>query len=90
MLDTTVILGVMMFTVTVLSLVMVILFARSQLVSSGDVTIEINGDADKSVRVPAGGKLLGTLASKGIFPGQCLWWRWYLCSMSMPDTGRWR
>lgn len=67
MLDTTVILGVVMFTVTVLSLVMVILFARSQLVSSGDVTIEINGDVSKAIRVPAGGKLLETLASKGIF-----------------------
>ena len=67
MLDTTVILGVVMFTVTVLSLVMVILFARSQLVSSGDVTIEINGDVSKAIQVPAGGKLLETLASKGIF-----------------------
>ncbi|MEQ8689217.1 MAG: 2Fe-2S iron-sulfur cluster-binding protein, partial [Pseudomonadales bacterium] len=67
MLDTTVLLGVVMFTVTVLSLVMVILFARSRLVSSGDVTIEINGDPDKSIRAPAGDKLLSTLASKGIF-----------------------
>ena len=67
MLDTTVILGVFMFTATVLFLVMVILFARSQLVSTGDVTIEINGDPEKTVVVPAGGKLLGTLAEKGIF-----------------------
>ena len=67
MLDTTIILGVVMFTATVLALVMVILFARSRLVSSGDVTIEINGDPEKAIRVPAGDKLLGTLASKGIF-----------------------
>ncbi|MEM7000197.1 MAG: NADH:ubiquinone reductase (Na(+)-transporting) subunit F [Pseudomonadota bacterium] len=67
MLDTTVILGVVMFTVTVLALVVVILFARSRLVSTGNVTIEINGDPEKSVEVPAGGKLLGTLASEGIF-----------------------
>jgi Na+-transporting NADH:ubiquinone oxidoreductase subunit F len=67
MLDTTVILGVVMFTVTVLSLVMVILFARSRLVTSGDVTIEINGDPSKAIQVAAGGKLLETLASKGIF-----------------------
>ena len=40
MLDTTIILGVVMFTVVVLFLVMVILFARSRLVSTGDVTIE--------------------------------------------------
>ena len=35
MLDTTIILGVAMFTVTVLLLVMLILFARSRLVSTG-------------------------------------------------------
>ena len=67
MLDLTIILGVVMFTVTVLFLVALILFARSMLVSSGDITIEINADPDKSVTVPAGGKLLTTLASKGIF-----------------------
>ena len=67
MLDTTILLGVVMFTVTVLFLVMVILFARSRLVSTGDVTIMINDDPDKAVQVPAGGKLLGTLAAKGIF-----------------------
>ena len=65
--DITVVLGVVMFTVTVLSLVGVILLARSRLVSTGDVTIHINDDPEKSVVVPAGGKLLGTLASKGIF-----------------------
>ena len=67
MLDTTVLLGVVMFTGTVLFLVVVILFARSRLVSSGNVTILINDDPDKSIEVPAGDKLLGTLASKGIF-----------------------
>ncbi len=65
--DTTVVLGVVMFTATVLALVAFILFARSRLVSSGDVTIMINDDPDKSIKVPAGGKLLGTLASEGIF-----------------------
>ncbi|HEY5646765.1 MAG TPA: 2Fe-2S iron-sulfur cluster-binding protein, partial [Pseudomonadales bacterium] len=65
--DMTIILGVAMFTGTVLFLVMIILFARSRLVSSGSVTIEINDDPEKSVVVPAGGKLLGTLAAKGIF-----------------------
>ena len=65
-------LGVGMFTAIVLALVLVILFAKSKLVSSGDVTISINGDPEKSVTVPAGGKLLGALASKGIFiPSAC-------------------
>ncbi|MEE4281062.1 MAG: NADH:ubiquinone reductase (Na(+)-transporting) subunit F [Pseudomonadales bacterium] len=65
--DTTVLLGVVMFTVTVLFLVGVILFARSRLVSTGDVTILINDDPSKAIQVPAGGKLLNTLANKGIF-----------------------
>jgi Na+-transporting NADH:ubiquinone oxidoreductase subunit F len=67
MFDTTIILGVAMFTVVVLFLVMVILFARSRLVSTGEITIEINEDPENTIVVPAGGKLLGTLASKGIF-----------------------
>ncbi len=63
--NTVVVLGVTMFTAIVLSLVAVILVARSRLVSSGDVTIEINGE--KTIRVPAGDKLLGTLSNQGIF-----------------------
>jgi Na+-transporting NADH:ubiquinone oxidoreductase subunit F len=66
-LDPNVILGVAMFTSLVLLLVMVILFARSRLVSTGDVTILINDDESKAIQVPAGGKLLQTLASKGVF-----------------------
>ena len=65
--DPNVILGVAMFTSLVLLLVMVILFARSRLVSTGDVTILINNDESKAIQVPAGGKLLQTLASKGVF-----------------------
>jgi len=62
-----IILGVVMFTVVVLALVAVILAARAKMVSSGDVTIEINEDPEKSITVPAGGKLLQTLADRGIF-----------------------
>ena len=63
--NTVIILGVTMFTAVVLSLVAVILFARSRLVSSGNVNIEINGE--KTITVPAGDKLLGTLGSNGLF-----------------------
>ena len=63
--DSTIVLGVVMFTGTVLALVGVILMARAKLVSAGDVTLSINGE--KSVTVPAGGKLLGTLAEQGIY-----------------------
>ncbi|MCP4596310.1 NADH:ubiquinone reductase (Na(+)-transporting) subunit F [Neptuniibacter sp.] len=67
-----IVLGVVMFTAVVLVLVAVILAARSKLVSSGNVTISINNDPEKSVTVPAGGKLLQTLADQGIFiPSAC-------------------
>ncbi len=66
------ILGISMFTLIVLALVLVILFAKSKLVSSGDVTISINGDPEKAVTTAAGGKLLGALADQGIFiPSAC-------------------
>jgi len=60
-----IILGVVMFTVIVLALVAIILGARSKLVNSGDVNIVINGE--KTITVPAGGKLLNTLASNNLF-----------------------
>lgn len=56
-----------MFTGVIMALVFVILLARKQLVSTGDVTIEINGDPEKSLKTRAGGKLLTTLADAGIF-----------------------
>ena len=62
-----IILGVVMFTVIVLALVVLILAAKSKLVSSGNITIAINDDPEKSVTTSAGGKLLGALAANGIF-----------------------
>ncbi len=59
--------GVVMFTAVVMSLVALILYARKHLVSSGDITIEINEDPERAITVPAGGKLLTTLADSGIF-----------------------
>jgi Na+-transporting NADH:ubiquinone oxidoreductase subunit F len=61
----TIVLGVVMFTAIVLGLVAVILFARSHLVAAGNVTIDINGE--KQISVPAGGKLLQTLAANELF-----------------------
>jgi len=63
----TIIGGVALFTVVVMLLVSLILVARARLVSNGDVQIEINGDPDRTLTVPAGGKLLNTLADAGIF-----------------------
>ena len=62
-----ILLGVAMFTAIVLSLVAIILMARSKLVSAGDIKITINGDPEKSIVSEAGGKLLGALAANGIF-----------------------
>ena len=58
-------LAIGMFTAIVLGLVAIILVARAKLVSSGDVTIQINGE--HSLTVPAGGKLLQTLAANNVF-----------------------
>lgn len=58
-------LAIGMFTAIVLALVVIILIARAKLVSSGDVNILINGE--RNVTVPAGGKLLQTLAANNIF-----------------------
>jgi len=67
-----VILGVAMFTGVILLVVTLLLAARRKLVAAGDVTIEINGDPGKALRVPAGGTLLGTLANQKIFvPSAC-------------------
>ena len=63
----TIIGGVALFTVVVMLLVSLILVARARLVSNGDVQIEINGDPERTLTVPAGGKLLNTLADAGIF-----------------------
>lgn len=68
--DITIVAGVVMFTVIVLLLVAVILSARAKLVNSGDITIVVNDE--KNITVPAGGKLLQTLANSGLFlPSAC-------------------
>ncbi len=68
--DFQIILGVLMFTLIVVALVLVILSARAKLVNSGDVTITINDE--KELTVPAGGKLLQTLAAADLFlPSAC-------------------
>lgn len=62
--------GVGMFTGIILALVLMIMAARAKLVSSGDVDIVINDE--RTVTVPAGGKLLQTLAASDLFlPSAC-------------------
>ncbi|KOO02492.1 NADH:ubiquinone reductase (Na(+)-transporting) subunit F [Vibrio nereis] len=62
-----IILGVVMFTLIVLALVLVILFAKSKLVPTGDITISVNDDPSLAIVTQPGGKLLGALAGAGVF-----------------------
>lgn len=63
-------LGVGLFTAIILLLVFVILAARSRLVSSGSVTVTVNGD--RKLSMPVGIKLMVGLADNGIFvPSAC-------------------
>ena len=62
-----IILGIVSFTIIVNLMIFVILLARSRLVSTGNVSVEINGDPEKTISVPAGGKLLQTLADQNLF-----------------------
>ena len=63
-------LGIVLFTLIVLTLVTIIIYARSKLVSSGAVNVTINGE--KTIQVPAGGKLLQALAAAKLFvPSAC-------------------
>ncbi len=65
-----VLLGVLFFTVIVLSLVSMILGAKSKLVATGNVEILINDE--KTVTTPVGSKLLTALADAGLFvPSAC-------------------
>ena len=68
----TIIWGVALFIAIVIVLVTLILIAKRFMVNSGDVTIGINGDPEKAIKVPAGDKLLNSLSSQGIFiPSAC-------------------
>ena len=58
-------LGVGVFTGVVLFLVAVILLAKSRLVASGNVNIEINGE--KTIKAAVGTKLLGALADSKLY-----------------------
>jgi Na+-transporting NADH:ubiquinone oxidoreductase subunit F len=58
-------LGVFLFTAIVMSLVFIILAARSRLVATGQVNILINDE--KTIQAPVGTKLLGALADAKLF-----------------------
>ena len=60
-----IVLGVAMFTGVILALTALILIARSKLVATGNLTININGEKD--IQVAPGDKLLNALAAEKIF-----------------------
>ena len=65
-------LSVSVFTVVVLILVLILNFAESQLLPQGDVTIEINGNPEKSITTRPGSTLLSALAGQSVFlPSAC-------------------
>jgi len=69
---TEIVAGVVVFTAVVLALVLLLLGAKRRLVPSGDVTITINEDASKALRVASGDTLLQVLARRHIFvPSAC-------------------
>lgn len=62
--------GVALFTVIVIALVAVIMFAKSKLVAAGTVDVLINNE--RTIQVPVGAKLMGALANNGLFvPSAC-------------------
>ena len=65
-----IVIGVVLFTGIVTALAVLILLARSRLVPSGNININVNGERDLSVA--AGSKLLNTLSANELFlPSAC-------------------
>ena len=65
-------LGVLIFTGIVMVLVALILITRSWLIPAGEIILNINKDAEKSLSVDPGDKLLGVLGNHNIFiPSAC-------------------
>ena len=68
----TIVTSVIAFSLVILMLVFILLFAQSKLVQSGDVSIVVNGDTDNPLIAPAGSTLLSTLATQKMFlPSAC-------------------
>lgn len=62
--------AIVAFTVVILLLIAMLLFAQAKLVNSGEVTLLINGE--RELKVPAGTTLLNTLSSQSVFlPSAC-------------------
>lgn len=64
--------SIIAFTIIILLLVFVLLFAQSKLVQTGEVKIVVNDDEDNPIITSAGSTLLSTLSSQKLFlPSAC-------------------
>jgi len=69
---TTILASIAVFTGSIIILVLLLNFASSKLVNTGNVKIVINDNEEKSLNVPAGMTLLNTLSEQKIFlPSAC-------------------
>jgi Na+-transporting NADH:ubiquinone oxidoreductase subunit F len=67
-----VVVAVVVFTGVILGLTALLMVARQQLVAQGNVTITVNEDPNKALKVPPGQTLLSALAAEKIFvPSAC-------------------
>jgi len=67
-----ILLAVGMFTAVILTLVIVLLIAKRQLVPSGAIEVEVNEDQERTFQTTAGRTLLDTLAAERLFvPSAC-------------------
>lgn len=71
--DFTVILfSIVAFLIVLMSLTAILLFAKSKLIPSGDLSLVVNGDEEKPMTVSPGSNLLTALSEKNIFlPSAC-------------------
>ena len=72
MITASTLLSVAIFSGVILILVLMLNFAESKLLPQGDVSVNINGEDDKSLQVRPGSTLLSALATENIFlPSAC-------------------
>jgi len=68
----TILFAVLVFSLVILALAFLLIYARKQLVPQGDVKIVINGDDENPLTVQPGSTLLGALSDNNIFlPSAC-------------------
>ena len=69
---TTIISAILVFTILILLMALMLIFARKKLVPEGNVEIIINGDEEKPLLIQPGSSLLSSLADQNIFlPSAC-------------------